>query len=142
MSSSAIPSLTTAETEVAEAESASAACCPGAVQGGGRDGFCPAFHRAVELIGRRWTGVVLRAMLQGATRYSEIRAAVPDLSDKMLAERLKELEAERVVSRVVIPSTPVRVEYHLTEKGRALDAAVTAVAAWADAWMPGASSKG
>ena len=142
MSTTTTPAMPTADSAVAEAEPAAAACCPGAAQGCGRDGFCPAFHRAVELIGRRWTGVVLRAMLQGATRYSEIRAAVPDLSDKMLAERLKELEAERVVSRVVIPTTPVRVEYHLTEKGRALDAAVTAVAAWADAWMPGAASKG
>ena len=98
--------------------------------------FCQRFHHAVELVGRRWTGVVLRAMLQGATRYTDIRAAVPDLSDKMLAERLKELEAEGIVSRTVIPSTPVRVEYHLTEKGRALDAAVAAVAAWAEAWVP------
>jgi DNA-binding HxlR family transcriptional regulator len=92
----------------------------------------------VELIGRRWTGVVVRAMLAGAARYSDIRAAVPDLSDKMLAERLKELEAEGVVTRAVVPSTPVRVEYHLTEKGRALDAAVAAVAAWAEAWLPAA----
>ena len=105
--------------------------------GGAPAGFCPRFHHAVELIGRRWTGVVLRAMLQGATRYCDVRAAVPALSDKMLAERLKELEAEGVVTRTVVPSTPVRVEYHLTEKGRALDEAVTAVSAWADAWIPG-----
>lgn len=97
-------------------------------------GFCPHFHHAVELIGRRWTGVVVRAMLAGASRFSDIRAAVPALSDKMLAERLKELEAEGVVTRTVVPSTPVRVEYQLTQKGRALDAAVAAVAEWAARW--------
>jgi DNA-binding HxlR family transcriptional regulator len=100
-----------------------------------RPDFCPRFHHAVELIGRRWTGVVVRAMLSGATRYTDIRAAVPDLSDKMLAERLKELEAEGIVTRRVVPSTPVRVEYHLTAKGRALDAAMAAVSAWADRWV-------
>ncbi len=112
---------------------------PAAPAPGGDHAFCPRFHHAVELIGRRWTGVVVRAMLAGATRYTDIRAAVPDLSDKMLAERLKELEAEGVVTRTVVPSTPVRVEYHLTQKGRALDDAVAAVAAWAEAWLPGAS---
>ena len=99
--------------------------------------FCPRFHHAVELIGRRWTGVVVRAMFGGATRYSDIRAAVPDLSDKMLAERLKELEAEGVVTRTVVPSTPVRVEYRLTEKGRALYAALGGLAAWAAEWVEG-----
>ncbi len=104
--------------------------------------FCPRFHQAVELIGRRWTGVVVRAMLQGATRYSDIRAAVPALSDKMLAERLRELEAAGVVTRTVVPSTPVRVDYRLTAKGRALEAPVAAVAAWAEAWLPGAPDDG
>jgi DNA-binding HxlR family transcriptional regulator len=117
---------------------------PPAPEAPGRDApddhgaFCPRFHHAVELIGRRWTGVVVRAMLHGATRYSDIRAAVPALSDKMLAERLKELEGAGVVTRTVVPSTPVRVEYRLTPKGRALEAAVAAVAEWAAAWLPGA----
>src|SRR5687768_7042299 len=92
---------------------ASAAASADAAQDGA---FCPRFHHAVEVIGRRWTGVVLRAMLQGATRYSDIRDAVPALSDKMLVERLKELEAEGILRRTVLPTTPVRVEYHLTEK--------------------------
>ena len=103
-------------------------------------GFCPRFHHAVELVGRRWSGVILRAMLQGASRFTDIRAAVPELSDKMLAERLKEFEAEGVVRRTVVPETPVRVEYGLTEKGRALDAAVAALATWAEAWLPAAGA--
>ncbi|HEY0776579.1 MAG TPA: helix-turn-helix domain-containing protein [Gemmatirosa sp.] len=100
-------------------------------------GFCPNFHHAVELVGRRWTGVILRALFQGATRFSDIATAVPDLSDRMLAERLKELEAEGIVTRTVVPATPVRVEYALTDKGRALEVAVAAIARWADAWVAG-----
>jgi DNA-binding HxlR family transcriptional regulator len=106
------------------------------------DDFCPHFHHAIELIGRRWTGVVLRTMLHGATRFSDIAAAVPNLSDKMLAERLKELEGEGMITRRVIPATPVRVEYELTEKGRALHVVVDALGEWADRWIgpcPGSS---
>lgn len=98
--------------------------------------FCPYFHHAVELIGRRWTGVIVRALLQGANRFTDLAHAVPGLSDRLLSERLKELEAEGIVTRTVIPETPVRVEYHLTEKGRALGAVVAAVSGWAEQWLP------
>lgn len=101
----------------------------------GWEDFCPHFHHAIELIGRRWTGVVLRTMLHGATRFSDIAAAVPNLSDKMLAERLKELEGEGMITRRVIPAMPVRVEYELTEKGRALNIVVEALGEWADQWI-------
>ena len=97
--------------------------------------FCPYYHRAVELIGRRWTGVILRAMLGGVERFSDLTAAIPGLSDRLLSERLKELEAEGIVTRTVIPETPVRVEYHLTEKGRALGSVMEAVSAWAEEWL-------
>lgn len=97
--------------------------------------FCPRFHKAVELVGRRWTGAILREMLAGASRFTEIRDAIPDLSDRMLSERLKELEAEDVVERRVHPETPVRVEYGLTEKGRALEEVIGSVGAWAEAWV-------
>jgi DNA-binding HxlR family transcriptional regulator len=99
------------------------------------DDFCPHFHHAIELIGRRWTGVVLRSMLHGTTRFSDIAAAVPNLSDKMLAERLKELESEGMITRRVIPAMPVRVEYELTDKGRALNVVVEALGDWADRWI-------
>lgn len=97
--------------------------------------FCPRFHKAVELVGRRWTGTILREMLAGATRFTDIRDAIPDLSDRMLSERLKELEAEGVIEREVHPETPVRVEYRLTEKGRALGEVIAAVGAWAETWV-------
>ena len=96
--------------------------------------FCPAYHHAIELIGRRWSGVIVRAMIHGATRYSDISTAIPGMSDRLLSERLKELEAEGVLVRTVVPSTPVRVDYTLTDKGRDLGQVVAAVAAWAEAW--------
>src|SRR3989304_8868711 len=97
--------------------------------------FCPYYHRAVELIGRRWTGAILRAMLVGVSRFSDLTETIPGLSDRMLSERLKELEAEGLVLRSVIPETPVRIEYHLTEKGRSLWSVVEAVAGWAEEWV-------
>lgn len=97
--------------------------------------FCPRYHHAVELIGRRWSGAILRAMLSGNMRFSDIAAAVPGLSDRLLSERLKEFELEGLVTRTVIPQTPVRVEYRLTEKGRALSPVIDAVSAWAETWV-------
>ena len=90
---------------------------------------CSRFHRAVELIGRRWTGAMLQALLGGRMRYAMLRDAIPDISDRMLCERLKELEAEGIVRRIVTPETPVRVEYELTQKGRALSDALQAIGA-------------
>jgi DNA-binding HxlR family transcriptional regulator len=99
------------------------------------ESICPKYHKAVELIGRRWTGAIISAMLSGSVRYHEIRACVPDISDRMLAERLRELESEDVIERHVFPTTPVRIEYELTAKGRALEAAIEAIGAWADRWI-------
>jgi DNA-binding HxlR family transcriptional regulator len=96
--------------------------------------FCPHYHRAVELIGRRWTGAILRAMLSGITRFSDLSQTVPGLSDRMLSERLKELESEGIITRRVLPETPVRIEYELTEKGRALQGVIEALSGWADRW--------
>lgn len=96
--------------------------------------FCPAYTHAIEIVGRRWTGAIVRSMLSGASRFSEILAAVPGLSDRLLSERLKELESEGIVRRRVTPSTPVRIEYELTEKGRDLATVVRAVAEWAETW--------
>lgn len=97
--------------------------------------FCPYYHRAVELIGRRWTGAILRAMFAGIEHFSELAQTIPGISDRMLSERLKELEAEGIVVRVVTPETPVRIEYRLTDKGRALSAVVVAVSRWAEGWL-------
>jgi DNA-binding HxlR family transcriptional regulator len=68
-------------------------------------------------------------------RFAELRSAIPDISDRMLSERLRELEGEGIVARIVVPDTPVRVEYELTEKGRALEQALCAVGRWAERWV-------
>jgi DNA-binding HxlR family transcriptional regulator len=103
--------------------------------------FCPCFHRAVEFIGQRWTGAILREMLSGATRFTEIRHAIPDISDRMLAERLKGLEAYELVERRVFAETPVRVEYHLTDRGRALEPVFAALGEWANKYGCGEASE-
>ena len=96
--------------------------------------YCPVFQEAVELIGRRWTGAIVRTLLTGSTRFGEILARIPGLSDRLLSERLRELEAAGVVKRTVFPEVPVRIEYELTEKGRELEAIVAAISGWADRW--------
>jgi DNA-binding HxlR family transcriptional regulator len=108
----------------------------------GLSSFCPEFHSAVELIGRRWTGAILRAMMAGVSRFSDLSCTVPGLSDKMLSERLKELETCGIVVRHVIPETPVRIEYQLTAKGRDLDQVVQALADWAGRWAEAAAAVG
>jgi DNA-binding HxlR family transcriptional regulator len=97
---------------------------------------CSRFHRAIELIGSRWTGAILRTLLEGRTRYALIKAAIPDITDRMLSERLRSLEAEDLVVRSVIPETPVRVEYELTQKGRELQDALDEIGNWAERWIP------
>jgi len=101
----------------------------------GLTAFCPRFHQAVELIGRRWSGAIVRALLSGETRFSDIAATIPGISDRLLSERLKELEVEGVVERHVIPETPVRIEYVLTEKGQDLADVFQAIGQWADTWV-------
>lgn len=97
--------------------------------------ICPRYHHAVELIGRRWTGALLSGLLNGSARFIELRAIVPEISDRMLTERLRELEIEGVITRTVFPDTPVRIEYELTAKGRALEGAIVAIGDWATRWV-------
>ena len=96
---------------------------------------CPKYHKAVELIGRRWTGAILSAMLKGADRFTDIIHAVPGLSDRLLSERLKELEAEGIVRRIVHADTPVRIEYQLTVKGHELNTVTKTLSEWAERWV-------
>jgi DNA-binding HxlR family transcriptional regulator len=103
--------------------------------------FCPRYHRAMEILGRRWAGAIIRAMLAGRSHFSEITAVVPGLSDRLLSERLKELEAEEIITRTVIADRPVRIEYHLTEKGKALGNVVSALSEWAETWIPREGSR-
>jgi DNA-binding HxlR family transcriptional regulator len=97
---------------------------------------CPRLHETVELVGKRWSGAIIYVLLQGGTmRFSEIGHAVPDLSDRLLSERLKELESRGIVERRVHDGAPVRVEYELTERGRDLRDALAELKAWGDRWL-------
>ncbi len=96
---------------------------------------CPYYDRAVEIIGRRWAGAVIRVMLAGRSRFSDIRNAIPGITDRVLSHRLRDLEADGVITRHIHDERPVRIEYRLTERGRALAAVVDAISTWANEWL-------
>jgi DNA-binding HxlR family transcriptional regulator len=98
-------------------------------------GLCPYYHEAVELIGKRWTGAIVHTLLTGPLRFSELAHAIPQISDRLLSMRLKELEASGLVARRVWDEAPVRVEYELTAKGRALGPVLTSLRRWACEWL-------
>jgi len=105
------------------------------IAGGAISPFCPRFQYTLELIGRRWVGAILRALLNGPRRFNEILAAIPGLSDRLLTERLRELEGEGILVRFVADARPVRVTYELTPCGRSLEPVIQSVSAWAEAWV-------
>jgi DNA-binding HxlR family transcriptional regulator len=97
---------------------------------------CPRYHEAVELVGKRWTGAILYVLLHGGRlRFTEIAQAVPQLSDRLLSERMKELEQRGIVARHVSEQAPVKVCYELTEKGKQLAPVLGELKAWADRWL-------
>ena len=104
--------------------------------GGGLDYSAP-FQRAIELIGKRWTGAVVKALIPGPARFNQLLAGIPGISDRVLTERLRELESEGIVERLVDPGPPVRVSYRLTSRGHALEPVLAAVSQWAESWLGG-----
>lgn len=100
----------------------------------GEGPICQHFQRAAELIARRWVPQVIYAMGPGACRYTELKLAIPNISDAVLSERLKELEAASIVVRSVEPSTPVRIEYALTPRGEQLASVLGELQVWAERW--------
>ena len=102
--------------------------------------LCAKFHGASELIGRRWTGAIIYVLLKSRCRFATLREAIPDITDRMLSERLQELEHCGIVERTVIPESPVRVEYSLTRKGRSLAPVVDSIAEWAEKWGEGTAA--
>ncbi|WP_084659077.1 winged helix-turn-helix transcriptional regulator [Thermogemmatispora onikobensis] len=97
--------------------------------------LCPRYEHAMQILGKRWTGLLIASLLDGPRRFGELTTIVGGLSDRVLSERLRELEQEGIVERVVYPHIPVRVEYQLTEKGRALKPVIDAIHAWAERWI-------
>lgn len=95
--------------------------------------LCPKFEKAMELLSKRWNGLIIHQLLQGPQRFCEIKAAI-SISGRLLSQRLKDLEREHIVNRTVYPETPVRIEYSLTEKGKALKPVITEIEKWAETW--------
>ena len=95
---------------------------------------CESFQRAAELVGKRWVPQIVWVLLGGSRRYSAIREAIPEISDTLLSERLRELEEAGILTRNVTPSTPVLIEYGLTDRGRDLAGVIEGLSAWADRW--------
>jgi DNA-binding HxlR family transcriptional regulator len=119
-----------------EAQATAAARGSAATSGDSRPACCPYYHEAVELIGRRWTGAIVAVLMDGgALRFSEISHAVPELSDRLLSERMKELEARGVVTRQVESGPPVKVLYELTDMGQSLEPALEELKSWARRWL-------
>ncbi|MBC5809987.1 MAG: helix-turn-helix transcriptional regulator [Candidatus Eremiobacteraeota bacterium] len=102
--------------------------------------LCPRFHTAVELIGRRWTGAIIRVLTGGPLRFNELLGRVPGLSDRLLTERLRELETADLVLRDVEPGPPVAVRYALTCAGHELEPVLAALGVWAERWIGAAES--
>lgn len=102
--------------------------------GGGLD-YSAAFQRAIELIGKRWTGAVVKALIPAPARFNQLLSGIPGISDRVLTERLRELETEGIVERLVDPGPPVRVSYRLTSRGRALEPVLASVSEWAESWL-------
>ena len=103
-------------------------------------GLCPRFEAAFCILGKRWNGMLIMCLLSGPKRFKDISSLIPSMSDKMLSERMKDLESAGIVQRNVYPETPVRIEYALTEKGLALKPVMETVSAWATEWLVPTSS--
>ncbi|MGM0826633.1 MAG: winged helix-turn-helix transcriptional regulator [Bacillota bacterium] len=97
--------------------------------------LCPKYAAAFELLGKRWIGMIIKVLFEGTCRFKDINAEIPNISQKVLTDRLKELEENGIVSREVLDETPVKVLYSLTKKGRELEPVMEAVQWWAVKWV-------
>lgn len=97
--------------------------------------MCPKYETSIEFLGKRWTGLIIRVLLGGPRRFKDMKEQIPEMSDKMLTDRLKEMEVQGIVSRTVYPETPVRIEYELTVKGKALETVIESIQTWAEEWI-------
>lgn len=97
--------------------------------------MCPRYERAMDLLGKRWTGLIIRVLLGGPRRFKDLQEQMSEVSDRLISERLKELEAAGILRRKVYNERPVRIEYELTEKGRDMEPVVEAIQSWAEKHM-------
>jgi DNA-binding HxlR family transcriptional regulator len=126
----------TTATHTAEPAASVAGCAADVAPGADSDGcVCRVYQQAVELVGRRWNGAIITVLLDGPRRFSEISIAVPDLSDRLLSQRLKELEDCGMVERVPCSERASSVRYSLLPMGRELAPALEALESWANRWL-------
>jgi DNA-binding HxlR family transcriptional regulator len=97
--------------------------------------MCPKYEMAIDILGKKWTGLIIRVMMGGPRRFKELKEQIPEMSDRILTERMKELEACGLVERKVYPETPVRIEYILTQKGKDLQYVIGSIQTWGEKWM-------
>src|SRR5215831_10951023 len=98
--------------------------------------LCPRYQYAAEILSRRWTALILKVLVEKPKRFSELSEQLEVVSDRVISERLKELEGDGIVERRVYPEMPVRVEYSLTEKGRDLAPLLVEIEEWSHRWIP------
>lgn len=96
--------------------------------------LCPRFENAMEIISKRWVGLILFELLNGTKRFSEMEADLP-ISGRLLSDRLKMLEKEGIVERNIYSEFPVRIEYSLSKKGNSLEPVIQEIQQWADDWV-------
>jgi DNA-binding HxlR family transcriptional regulator len=97
--------------------------------------MCPKYEAAIDVLGKKWTGLIIRVLLGGPKRFKEVKEQIPDMSDRILIERMKELEQMGILKRHVYPETPVLIEYELTDKGRKLEPVILSIQHWGENWM-------
>lgn len=98
------------------------------------EGMCPKYEAAIEVLGKKWTGLILRILLEGPKRFTDLKDQMSGVSDRMLSDRLKQLELAGIVERQVVDCRPVLIRYSLTAKGQELRSVVEAIAQWAEKW--------
>lgn len=97
--------------------------------------MCPKYESAIEILGKKWTALIIRVLLGGPKRFKDIKEQIPDMSDKILTERMKELESYGIILRNVYPETPVRVEYELSPMGKDLETVIESIQKWGERWF-------
>lgn len=96
--------------------------------------ICAKFEKAFQLLGKRWTGLIINQLLEGPKRFNVLESEV-QISGKVLSERLKELEKLDIIKRTVFDEMPVRIEYSLTKRGQSLKPIMDQISLWSNEWI-------
>lgn len=96
--------------------------------------ICPKFEKALSILNKRWSSLIIFQLLSGSQRFCHIESEI-GISGRVLSERLKDLEKEEIIKRNVYNETPVRIEYSLTEKGKALQPTIAEIQKWSHDWI-------